>query len=337
MMCTASSPVLDLPRFFKLTCKQLEVKFPVSDSVWFTLDQLSKDFSVLEEEEISSELELCQLFLQFLVNFPDTNSCFLDSLKEVYEQFLLLFDPNSRGFYSALSELDAHNRLKVLNTCNKVYQVLLENNYISKTDRIPHLYASSTFFESLSRGESTLFSVFGGQGVQGLIEELRQVYTYYPVTRSFIEDMCHVLLACSRQPEVEPLGFFSRGMDVFKWLTDPLSLPSEDYLTTCFVSAPLIALVQLANYYLFIKLLNISPGEMLKHTLGLTGHSQGLASAVAVGSSATLEDFHTNSFRVLKLLFWIGFRGRQVYPPPKTPPASLGSALQVSIGLCICK
>jgi hypothetical protein len=58
---------------------------------------------------------------------------------------------------------------------------------------------------------------------------------------------------------------------LYRWLTDPLSLPSEDYLTTCFVSAPLIALVQLANYYLFIKLLNISPGEMLKHTLGLTG------------------------------------------------------------------
>jgi hypothetical protein len=50
MIISFVKAVLDLPRFFKLTCKQLEVKFPVSDSVWFTLDQLSKDFSVLEEE-----------------------------------------------------------------------------------------------------------------------------------------------------------------------------------------------------------------------------------------------------------------------------------------------
>jgi hypothetical protein len=62
--------------------------------------------------------------------------------------------------------------------------------------------------------------------VQGLIEELRQVYTYYPVTRSFIEDMCHVLLACSRQPEVEPLGFFSRGMDVFKYFSAHIQRPA---------------------------------------------------------------------------------------------------------------
>jgi fatty acid synthase subunit beta len=65
---------------------------------------------------------------------------------------------------------------------------------------------------------------------------------------------------------------------------------------------------------------------------GSTGHSQGVIASVVISASATEEEFFINSGKALGLLFWMGTRAQQVFPPTTLNPTVLEDSLSNNEG-----
>lgn len=66
--------------------------------------------------------------------------------------------------------------------------------------------------------------------------------------------------------------------------------------------------------------------------IGTTGHSQGIISSVVIAASSTEEDFIKNTEKALGLLFWIGTRAQQVFPPTTLNPTILEDSINNNEG-----
>ncbi|KAG1241907.1 hypothetical protein G6F68_016449 [Rhizopus microsporus] len=66
--------------------------------------------------------------------------------------------------------------------------------------------------------------------------------------------------------------------------------------------------------------------------LRTTGHSQGVISSAVISASSTEEEFIQNAEKALGLLFWIGTRAQQVFPPTTLNPAVLEDSIDNNEG-----
>lgn len=66
--------------------------------------------------------------------------------------------------------------------------------------------------------------------------------------------------------------------------------------------------------------------------IGSTGHSQGIISSAVISASSTEEEFVRNAEKALGLLFWIGTRAQQVFPPTTLNPAVLEDSINNNEG-----
>ena len=89
--------------------------------------------------------------------------------------------------------------------------------------------------------------------------------------------------------------------------------PPLSYLRSAPVSYPLIALTQLVNYVVALGAMGTSQNEMVSLLRGATGHSQGIASAVAVAWSEDESALLRKAVLVIRYLFWHGLRMQLVY------------------------
>lgn len=71
---------------------------------------------------------------------------------------------------------------------------------------------------------------------------------------------------------------------------------------------------------------------MYDDDLGTTGHSQGIISSVVISASSTEEEFINNTEKALGLLFWIGTRAQQVFPPTTLNPTLLEDSISNNEG-----
>ena len=76
------------------------------------------------------------------------------------------------------------------------------------------------------------------------------------------------------------------------------------------ISMPLICLLQLANYVSVLEVATVSPADMMNQVIGVTGHSQGLASAAVAAGSKTLDDIIGNTCNMLTFLFFLSARSQ---------------------------
>ena len=95
---------------------------------------------------------------------------------------------------------------------------------------------------------------------------------------------------------------------------------------------PLIALAQLLNYWVMVVCLRYTLQEVRERIKGVTGHSQGLISALAVACSTDEATFMDNCERVIGILFWMGLRGQQAYLPTTLNPKVLQDSLAAGEG-----
>ena len=182
-----------------------------------------------------------------------------------------------------------------------------------EASKLPVSRNDSALLREQLEGRARIYGVFGGQGnTKAYFEELRQLYITYP---SFIRDLLNssddLLVGLSKDPKA--IDQFPQGLDPLKWLNNPYSTPSSDYLISAPVSVPLIGLLQLAYLAVLSKSSGRTPGEFLQLFGGLTGHSQGIVVAAAVSTVDTWEDFQSASTNAIKILFWIGVRGQQIF------------------------
>jgi malonyl CoA-acyl carrier protein transacylase len=186
------------------------------------------------------------------------------------------------------------------------------------------------------------FIQFGGQGG-----------SWYPELARFYKDARSNDYADVKS-RAEMLALIDRGIDCLQeeidrnkdsvafrpyypqirsWLESESNIPSEEYLERAPVSMPLIQLAQLAN------LLNLSihnpeyTSENLMHNAaGVTGHSQGLITAVLFSLGLTGEDYLKAVCDFTKFQFYLGLRSQEEFPWPESNEPERRRSEDLSIG-----
>lgn len=195
-------------------------------------------------------------------------------------------------------------------------------------------YPEPALFAASSDGTPrNIYMVFGGQGnTEHYFDELRDAYSTYP---TLLEDMLQrssEILATLSNIDTTRRQQYPGGLNFMRWLRDPNSTPSSNYLLSAPVSFPLIGLVQLVNYCVLCKVLRKSPGELLTRFKGVTGHSQGTVVAAAIATASTWEGFDRAVESALTTLFYIGYRSQQIYPETVLPDKIIQDSINAGEG-----
>lgn len=173
----------------------------------------------------------------------------------------------------------------------------------------PHLFAASHSGERVPT-----YTVFGGQGnTKDYFTELRGLYATYGC---FLDDLleCGSMILKLLLNDETVVDQYPLGLDFFTWLKEPETTPNSEYLLSAPVSFPLIALGQLASFYVTCKLWQLTPGEVLENLQGSTGHSQGIVVAAGIATCRTWDDFDGVFRSCLVTLFFTGCRSQQQFP-----------------------
>tara|TARA_R110002003_G_scaffold233_4_gene16865 strand:- start:838 stop:1212 length:375 start_codon:yes stop_codon:yes gene_type:complete len=116
----------------------------------------------------------------------------------------------------------------------------------------------------------------GGQGnTQEYFTELRGLYATYGCLLDDIFDFANMIFEQLLDDETV-IDQYPLGLDFSKWLRRAELTPDSDYLLSAPVSFPLIALGQLASFYVTCKVWQLTPGDVIESLHGSTGHSQGI-------------------------------------------------------------
>jgi malonyl CoA-acyl carrier protein transacylase len=128
---------------------------------------------------------------------------------------------------------------------------------------------------------------------------------------------------------------YAHGLDAYTWLVSPSSRPPVPYLASCAASLPLIGLTQIAQYIVCGRALGLSPAQMRARFAGGTGHSQGVVTAcvIARDDAKDWEGFVETALVGLRLLFYIGLRGSEAFPPQALSPTTVQKCVDSNEGV----
>ncbi|KAG2217921.1 hypothetical protein INT45_012584 [Circinella minor] len=301
-----------------------EVSILVPADIWVSAEQLKEEFPVNTEEEIEevTEIELAARFMHFAATRASKEPQFLPVARTAFLDFRSQYLKNN-DVHAITRHLSSESRTVVIQAYFTALVVLKDDNVKPPT---------SALFAAALRGDTNIFAAFGGQGnIEEYFDELADIWTtYQDLVRSFVERMAIVLAEHARSSEASV--FHSKGLDIIRWLDNPELRPDLQYLVSAPVSFPLIGLTQLLHYYVMLKVLDRSPDDIRQLLAGSTGHSQGIISSAVISSSTTEEDFIRNTEKALGLLFWIGTRAQQVFPPTTLNPTILEDSLSNNEG-----
>lgn len=132
--------------------------------------------------------------------------------------------------------------------------------------------------------------------------------------------------------EEDGYTYYGQGLDLISWLDGTLSHPTEEYLASIPLSMTLIGIAQFAQYVVACRVADVHPGQMRSLFKGATGHSQGVVSAIAIGSSDSWESLETNIFKAVKHLFYLGLRGQEGFPLLSLEPHIVADSIENNEG-----
>lgn len=208
--------------------------------------------------------------------------------------------------------------------------------------------------------------IFGGQGINDkYFEELIQLWEVYrPILQEYIVTMSEHLKKVSAVASSDSLW----QLEILKWLQTPSTRPDEKHFLQPHISLPVIGLIQLSQYLLLFELWGVPLSRSAELFTGFysgfwifffhfwicnlvkvwyfdiffwivffglsgsTGHSQGIVSAVVVSASDSYNSFVNNSKKALALLYFIGLRSVQVFPPSFLLPRIRDDSIQHNEG-----
>ena len=102
--------------------------------------------------------------------------------------------------------------------------------------------------------------------------------------------------------------FVQHDFDLVSWITDDNREPEEGDLALAPLSYPLIFVTQLCSYLVFLDEAQLTHEQAMQRTRCLSGHSQGLMSAVLLSWATCEEKLYTCAAEIVKVMFWIGLR-----------------------------
>ncbi|CAO3634037.1 unnamed protein product [Cunninghamella blakesleeana] len=311
-----------------------EVSVLVPADIWVSAEQLKEEFPIQTEEVVTGdeevpEIELSARFLHFVVKRASSESHFLPVAKTIFTDFGEKYLKNN-DVHAITRSLSSDSTKIVLQAYFAALVELKKNQVITEQEAKPA--QSAALFAAAQRGETKIFAIFGGQGnIEEYFDELADIWeTYGGLVHPFVERMVGVLMDYARSSDASV--FHSKGLDILKWLKNPDVRPDLQYLVSAPVSFPLIGLTQLLHYYVMLRVLDRQPGEVRELIIGTTGHSQGIISSVVISASSTYEEFLINSEKALGLLFWMGTRAQQAFPPTTLNPTILEDSLNNNEG-----
>ncbi|RUP46910.1 fatty acid synthase [Jimgerdemannia flammicorona] len=319
--------------FRPLAVKQdkTEISILVPANIWVKADELREEFPGVEtttDEEVT-EIELAARFLKHAVqrNAQESQQ-FLEIVRIIFFDFRDRYLKRN-DVHAVTRSLPAETRTVVINAYFTALVALQNAGVLTTKD---HPTPQSALFSAAAKGDAKIFAVFGGQGnIEEYFDELAYIYsTYDGLVLPYLKKMSVVLQEHAESSDASV--FHSKGLDVMKWLENPESKPDLQYFISAPVSLPLIGLTQLLHYFVLLKVLDKTPDELRRLIAGTTGHSQGIITSVAISASATEEDFYKNSAKAVGLLFWIGTRSQQVFPPTTLNPTILQDSLSNNEG-----
>ncbi|KAJ2007670.1 beta subunit of fatty acid synthetase, partial [Coemansia thaxteri] len=107
-----------------------------------------------------------------------------------------------------------------------------------------------------------LMALFGGQrGSNSYLDEAAWLLDVYgPLLTDFVVHMSGFLHRESQNEQIASV--YSKGLNVFQWLTVDGTMPSDSYILSSPVCMPLYGLTQLMHVMVLHKTLGVSPGEL---------------------------------------------------------------------------
>ncbi|KAF9438054.1 3-oxoacyl-[acyl-carrier-protein] synthase [Entomortierella beljakovae] len=320
-----------------------EVSILVPSDVWVAAEQLREEFLISlnaapasegasdSSDDQSAELIFVARFLKFATEKSEQSDHSLQFIPVLKTVFLLFVSKYLKGndVHAVTQNSGKDTRTIVINAFFSALVFLRSTESLAAGE---YKSPTSALFSAAQNGSAKLFAIFGGQGnIEEYFDELADIYaTYTTLVQEYVEGMAAVLRELARSDDASV--FHSKGLDVMGWLRNPDSKPDLAYLVSAPVSLPLIGLVQLMHYYVMLRVLDKTPDQVRNVIKGSTGHSQGVISSVVISASATYEEFFINSRKALGLLFWIGTRSQEIYPPTTLNPAILQDSLSNNEG-----
>jgi fatty acid synthase subunit alpha len=210
--------------------------------------------------------------------------------------------------------------------------------------------AMSSHIQEEQRRKGVAFVQFGGQG-SSYFDELRKTFRMYPEAKKLISSSLESLTQelKKRKDELDPYTLsmvdtlFLQG-NLLKWLsTSDASTVKKERLSDVALayaplSYPLICLTQLSGCFTYLSHLleklffSSSSSSTLEKLLldafhrGATGHSQGICAAVVFASSKTTEEFVENTSKMIRYLFWQGYRSQLKFNSVSSASSTLDSS-----------
>lgn len=288
-----------------------------------------------EETSVSSNVELASRFLLHLIEQDelDDNKRSLKARDECIESLLWRIEADFLGC------ADIHTFASQLPGNAKQRQVVIQayTAAMANTKREVHQAELETALFPSAAAERTAktYAIFGGQGnTIDYFGELRTVFkTYGPLIERLLivaEQTFQDLLA---NAPTTRLRQYSGGMAIVQWLREPGSSPDQDYLLSAPVSCPLIGLLQLVNFAIVCRCLRRTPGEVLDHVSGLTGHSQGVVVAAVLATVTTWDSFDAGLVKALTILFHVGSAAQEATTQFTIPPSVTAECVRNGVGV----
>ncbi len=176
--------------------------------------------------------------------------------------------------------------------------------------------------EAAQKKKARIFFQYSGQGNSFLLE-LRRLHRLFPELSDYFETLFEALDHGLSHPELRSSGLLPLGFDLKSWLRKE-NVPPASYLNACTVSLPATELTQLAYYTLLLK--RGYNRDILPSVVGLTGHSQGVLSAVFAALALEGDEWYVGLKRHVQFLLFGGFRCQQTVPIPQLAPEMIAES-----------
>lgn len=264
------------------------------------------------ETSVTAKVERLSSYMQEILQQArpsrmDDNWGILQKCLDYYNQSLLC----QENIHTMLSSLDLDLEKKF-----EAIQTYYEATSLVDSHSVP---LHSSLLSDASNHKAKIISVFGGQGVETYLDELRERYdTYQSLLQPLIITLSdHLQMLAS---DIRIKDMYPHGLDIRAWLESPELTPDSDYLVSAPISMPLIGLAQIVNYFIACKVLDMSPGDFRNYLAGAAGHSQGIVVAALLGTASSWASFDKAIRTALTVLFWIGSRSQQYFPESSISP-----------------
>jgi malonyl CoA-acyl carrier protein transacylase len=172
--------------------------------------------------------------------------------------------------------------------------------------------SSPEILKDAETGKVKFFLQFGGQG-GAYLKELQELIKI-DFLKGYFDAAAESFAQCMDDPDVKKDSWIlPQGIDFKSWALNPESAPGISYTSSAAISLPLIGVTQLGHYYRLLKS-GFPIDQLIRHSIGATGHSQGVVSASLFALGLEHDKNYEHTSRFIKFLFYTSFRGQQITP-----------------------